>query len=45
MCRTWEATGRMIYNRVKTKAMSMENAGRIRSPVVRLGVNRVCLDE
>lgn len=34
-----------MYNEVKTKAMFFEASGKIRHPLVRLGDNRVCIDE
>lgn len=37
--------GRIVYNEAKTKAMFVEASGRIRHPLVRLGKNRVCIDE
>jgi len=47
-CRWWENKGRMKYNECKTRVMFIENYGRIRPPVVRLGDERVecseCID-
>jgi len=40
-CRWWENKRRMKYNECKTRAMFVENYGRIRPPVVRLGEERV----
>jgi len=34
----WERKGRMLYNKAKTRALFVENFGRIRPPVVRLGL-------
>jgi len=41
----WEKTGRMRYNKAKTRTMFVENYGRIRPPVVRLGEERVTCGE